>query len=117
MRAIASQIPGVSIIFSTVCSGADDGKDKAPRHWPLWGEFTTQSASNAENVSTWWRHDNHVGIYWNWKSSLWRHFRYCKSHNYTDKQKCLLGKFSPSAALEVNNFQFVQETFMFLCFL
>ena len=33
---------------------------KAPRHWPLWGEFTgefpAQSASNAENVSIWWRH-------------------------------------------------------------
>ena len=35
---------------------------KAPRHWPLWGEFTgtgefpTQMASNVENVSNWWRH-------------------------------------------------------------
>ena len=33
---------------------------EAPRHWPLWGEFTgefpAQKASNAENVSIWWRH-------------------------------------------------------------
>ena len=35
---------------------------KAPRHLPLWGEFTgdqwipTQRASNAEIVSIWWRH-------------------------------------------------------------
>ena len=35
---------------------------KAPRHWPLCGEFTgtgefpAQGASNAENVSIWWRH-------------------------------------------------------------
>ena len=35
---------------------------KAPRHWPLWGEstgdrwFPSQRASNAENVSIWWRH-------------------------------------------------------------
>ena len=35
---------------------------KAPRHWPLCGEFTgpgdfpAQRASNAENVSVWWRH-------------------------------------------------------------
>ena len=35
---------------------------KAPRHWPLCGEFTgtgefpTQMASNAENVPIWWRH-------------------------------------------------------------
>ena len=33
---------------------------KAPRHWSLCGEFTgefpAQRASNAENVSIWWRH-------------------------------------------------------------
>ena len=35
---------------------------KAPRHWPLWGESTGDrwipltKASNAENVSIWWRH-------------------------------------------------------------
>ena len=35
---------------------------KAPRHWPLCGEFTgtgefpAQKASYAENVSIWWRH-------------------------------------------------------------
>ena len=35
---------------------------KAPRHWPLWGEFTgtgefpAQRDSYAENVSIWWRH-------------------------------------------------------------
>ena len=29
---------------------------KAPRHWPLCGEFTAQMASNAENISIWWRH-------------------------------------------------------------
>ena len=35
---------------------------KAPRHWPLWGEFTGHrwipltEASNAENVPIWWRH-------------------------------------------------------------
>ena len=35
---------------------------KASRHWPLWAEFTGDRwiphtmASNAENVSIWWRH-------------------------------------------------------------
>ena len=41
---------------------------KAPRHWPLCGEFTgggggggggefpAQMASNVDNVSIWWRH-------------------------------------------------------------
>ena len=39
---------------------------KAPRHWPLCGEFTgtgefpAQRASYAENVSIWWRH--HVSM-------------------------------------------------------
>ena len=43
----------------------------APRHWPLWGEFTGDrwtpliKASNAENVSVWWRHHALVPIsYW-----------------------------------------------------
>ena len=39
---------------------------KAPRHWPLWGEFTgefpAQRVSDAENVSIWWRH--HAKLYW-----------------------------------------------------
>ena len=39
---------------------------KAPRHWPLWGEFTgtgefpAQRASNAEDVSIWWRHHENL---------------------------------------------------------
>ena len=39
---------------------------KAPRHWPLLGnspitgEFPAQRASNAENVSIWWRHHDSV---------------------------------------------------------
>ena len=41
---------------------------KAPRHWPLCGEFTgtgefpAQRASYAENVSIWWRH--HGKYHW-----------------------------------------------------
>ena len=63
MSAMASQITSVSIFYSTVCSDADQRKHKAPRHWPLWGEFIgddrwflSQRVSNAENVSIWWRH-------------------------------------------------------------
>ena len=33
-------ITGVSIGYSTACSGVDHRNIKAPRHWPLWGEFT-----------------------------------------------------------------------------
>ena len=35
---------------------------KAPRHCPLWGNspfFPAQMASNAKNVSIWWRHHEH----------------------------------------------------------
>ena len=32
------------------------------RNSPVTGEFPAQRASNAENVSIWWRH--HVGSYW-----------------------------------------------------
>ena len=38
MSAKGSQITGDSIVYSTVCSGADQINIKAPRHWPLWGE-------------------------------------------------------------------------------
>ena len=29
---------------------------KALRHWPLWCDRSSQTASSAENVSIWWRH-------------------------------------------------------------
>ena len=38
--AMPSQIIGVLMVYSTVCSGADKKPTKAPRHWPLWGEST-----------------------------------------------------------------------------
>ena len=41
MGAMASQITSITIVSSTVYSGADKKKPtKAPCHWPLWGEFT-----------------------------------------------------------------------------
>ena len=62
MGKIASQITSLMIDYSTVYSDADQRKYQAPRHWPLCGEFTgdrwipRKMASNAENVSIWWRH-------------------------------------------------------------
>ena len=38
MGAMASQITSLTIVYSTAHSGAD--QRKAPRHWPLCGEFT-----------------------------------------------------------------------------
>ena len=40
MSEMVSQISSVAIVYLTVCSGTDQRKHKAPRHWPLWGEFT-----------------------------------------------------------------------------
>ena len=52
MNAMASQIAGVSIIWSTVCSGADKKTTGLyERNPPVTGEFPSQRASNAENVS------------------------------------------------------------------
>ena len=61
MGTMASQITGVSVVYSTVCSGADQRKHYSSVSL-LWGEFTgyrwipTQMAINAENVSIWWHH-------------------------------------------------------------
>ena len=64
MSAMASQITCVSSVCTTVCSGGDQRKHHGSAspafvrgiHWwpvdsPPW-----QRASNAENVSIWWRH-------------------------------------------------------------
>ena len=40
MGAMAYQITNFTIVYSTVYPGVDQRKIKAPRHWPLCGEFT-----------------------------------------------------------------------------
>ena len=63
MGAMASQITNLAIVYSTVYSGADQRKHQSFRvtglcvgNSPVTGEFPAQMASNAENVSIWWRH-------------------------------------------------------------
>ena len=59
MSAMASQITGVSIVYSTVCSGADQGKYQSSASLAFVRgshRSPTQSASSAENVSIWYRH-------------------------------------------------------------
>ena len=63
------------IVYSTVCSGADQRKHQSSAsltfagNSPVTGEFPAQRASNAENVSIWWRHHalgtGNAGIYGN----------------------------------------------------
>ena len=62
MGAIASQITSLTIVYSTVYSDADQRKHQSSasltfvRGIHRAGEFAAQMASNAENVSIWWRH-------------------------------------------------------------
>ena len=58
MRAMASQIISVLIVYSTVCSGADQRKYQSSASLifcegnpPVTSEFATQKTSNAENAS------------------------------------------------------------------
>ena len=61
MGAIASQITSLIIVYPTVYSAQIKENIKTPRYWLLCGEFTGEKmASDAENVSFWWRH--HVNI-------------------------------------------------------
>ena len=66
MGAIAYQITGPTIVYSTVYSDADQKKSSKLRVTGLCAgtsprtcKLSAQMASNAENVFTWWRH--HVG--------------------------------------------------------
>ena len=63
MGTIASQITSLKIVYSTVYSDADQRKHQSSAslaffvgNSPGTGEFPTQMASNAENVSIQWRH-------------------------------------------------------------
>ena len=82
MGAMTSQITSLANVYSTVYSGADQRKHKAPHHWPLCGEFTgefpTQMDSNAENVSVWWRHHNVTDKNIDEKVPIWSPYLYFK---------------------------------------
>ena len=62
MSAMASQITSLRIVYSIVYSGANKKTSKlrvtglCAGNSPVTGEFPAQMASDAENVSTWWRH-------------------------------------------------------------
>ena len=63
MGMMGSQITSLMIAYSTVYSDEDQRKhqsssvtDLCVENSPGTGEFPAQMASNAENVSTWWRH-------------------------------------------------------------
>ena len=59
---VASQITILTIVYSAVYSGTDERISKlrvtglCEGNLPVTDEFPAQRASNAENVSIWWRH-------------------------------------------------------------
>ena len=67
MTTMASQITSLTVVYSIDFRAQIKENIKAPCHWPLCGEFTgtgefpAQRASNAENVSIWWRHHDMIG--------------------------------------------------------
>ena len=83
MSAMESQITGISTVYSTVCWGADQ---RIHQHSALLafvtGEFPAQRASNAENVSIWWRHQAQLE---------WRKFDvFCISGKRMPNSRCIL---------------------------
>ena len=59
MDAIASQITSLTIVYATVYSGADQRKHESSASLAFVRgihRVLAQMASNAENVSIWWRH-------------------------------------------------------------
>ena len=74
MGAIASQITSLTIVYSTVypkktsklrVTGICEGNS------PGTGEFPAQMASNAENVSVWWRHHGIAAQWCNMALEIW----------------------------------------------
>ena len=62
MASMASQITSLTIVYSTVYSNTDQRRHQklrvtglCARNSPVAGEIPAQMASNAENVSIWWR--------------------------------------------------------------
>ena len=75
MSVIASQITGVSIVCLTVCSSADQWKQRSSasqafvrgiHQWPV--DFPSQRASKMKNVSIWWCH--HAWCLPSWDSCM-----------------------------------------------
>ena len=56
MGVMASHITSLSIVYSTVCSGVDQRKHQSSASLAFVRGIHRWPASNAENVSIWWRH-------------------------------------------------------------
>ena len=63
---LASQITSLTIVYSNVYSGADRRKHQSSASLALVRGIPAQMASDAENVSIWWRH--HVSSSTQWRT-------------------------------------------------
>ena len=98
MGTIASQISSLTIVYSTVIRAHTKENIKAPLHWPLCGKFTAtgefpvRMASNADNVSIWWRHHENGPLNHNLcLEHVWileMHITLCSVRVYTKTAKC-----------------------------
>ena len=74
MGAVATQITSLTIVYSTIYSVSDQKKNiKAPRHWPLCGEFTGDQSKMNAVVQQHWRHyeeKNILSVSWNFMAKL-----------------------------------------------
>ena len=93
---VASQLTSLTMFTKPFIRAQTKESIKAPRHWPLCGEFTgdrwmpAQIASNAENVSIWWRHHVSSNIqpwYWPCSPGISRY-----QHNVISKVHWTLGR-------------------------
>ena len=96
MDTIASQITSLTNVYSTFIQTQIKENIKAPRHWPLCGEFPAQMASNTENASIWWRHHALIASV----ASFWtpyltsRPVTYCfGSHSYNFRLRRIIARY------------------------
>ena len=71
MTTMASQISSLTVVYSIVYSGAGQRKHQSSALLAFveltgTGEFPAQRASNAENVSIWWRHHMTTAVTPSW---------------------------------------------------
>ena len=69
VTSMAPQITGVSMVCTTVCSGAYKKQIKAPCHWPLWGDRWPVNSPHKGPVTRKMFLFDDVIMYWCW---LWR---------------------------------------------
>ena len=84
MDAIVSQITSLTIVYSTVLFRRRSKKTSklcvtglCAGNSPWTGEFPAQMASNAENVSIWWRHHVYGHVTWRQPLCRWPVTCYC----------------------------------------